>query len=114
MGAWWSTRDRTLLRDLAVRTDASPWSMAGILYLTGVPRSWGAQEIDENDLERMPATHGDSAWLPAFVMSFDLWRPLLARRAVAPVQTDASAASGVVRRLAGRTPAMSNLASELV
>ena len=32
-GAWWSTRDRTLVRDLAVRTDASSRCMAGTLYL---------------------------------------------------------------------------------
>ena len=33
MGALWSTRDRAFPRDPAVRTDASLWSMAGILYL---------------------------------------------------------------------------------
>ena len=37
-------RGRTLLRDFAVRTDASPWDMAGILYLEGVPHSWWAKK----------------------------------------------------------------------
>ena len=39
IGACWSTRDRTLLRDLAIRTDASPLCTARILYLEGVPDS---------------------------------------------------------------------------
>ena len=87
MGAWWFTRDRILLTDLAVRTGAFHWGMAGILYLTGVPHCWWAQEIDENDVERMAAIHRDSAWqslweLPAVVVSVDLWRLLLATRAV--------------------------------
>ena len=77
-----------------------------------------AQEIDENDLERMAVIHRDSAWqaeweLLAIVVSVDLWRPLLATRAVTLVQTDFSAARGVARRLAGRAPAMNNLAAEL-
>ena len=75
--------------------------MTGILHLRGVPHSWCAQEIDENDLARIAG------------MSVGLWRPLLATRAVALVQTDASAALGVARRLAGRTLAMNNLAAEL-
>ena len=64
LGAWWCTRHSTLLRDLAVSTDASLWGMAGTLYLKGVPHSWWAQEIDENYLERMAAVHGDPAWQP--------------------------------------------------
>ena len=47
------------------------------------------------------------------VVSVDLWRLLLATRAVALAQTDASAALGVARGLAGRTAAMHNLAAEL-
>ena len=48
-----------------------------------VSRTPGAQEIDENDLEKMAAIHGDSAWQPewellAIVVSVDLWRPRLA------------------------------------
>ena len=66
----------------------------------------------------MAAIRGESAWQPewelqAIVVSVDLWRLLLATRAVALVQTDASAALGVVRRLARRTLAMNNLAAEL-
>ena len=69
-------------------------------------------------LVRPTAILGDSAWqleweLPAIVVSFDLWRPTLATRAVALVQTDASAALGVARRLAGRTPAVNHLTAEL-
>ena len=80
------------VRDLSVRTEASPWSMAGILHLEGVPHSWWAQEIDGNDLERMATIHDHAVWqqkweLPAFVVSVDLWRPLLATGAVASKQT---------------------------
>ena len=101
------SRQKPFLRDLAVRTGASSLGTAGILYLKGVPHSWWAQEIDENDLEWMAVIHGDSAWqaeweLLAIVVSGDLWRPLLATRAVALVQTDASAALGVSPQ-AGRT-----------
>ena len=63
-GAWWPTRDKTLLRYLPVCTDASPWGMASILYLKSVPHSWWAQETDENDLARMAAMHGGTAWQP--------------------------------------------------
>ena len=38
------------------------------------------------------------------VVSVYLWRPLLATRAVALVQIDASGALGVARKLAGRPP----------
>ena len=66
----------------------------------------------------MAAIHGDLAWQPewellAFVVPVDLWRPLLATRTVALVQTDAFAALGVARRLARRTPAVNNLEAEL-
>ena len=43
---------------------------------------------------------------PGIVVSVDFERPLLATRAVALVQTDASAALGVARKLAGRAPTM--------
>ena len=77
-----------------------------------------AQDIDENNLERMAAIHGDSEWQPewellAGVVSVDLWRPLFETRAVALVHTDASAALGVARRLTGRTPAVNHLVAEL-
>ena len=73
-----------------------------------------AQEIDEHDVERMAASHGDPAWQPkwellAVFVSVDLWRHC----SVALVRTDASAALGVVRGLARRSLPVNNLAAEL-
>ena len=93
------------------------WQASSTLNVCRTPG--GPKKSMRTISRRWPSVNSDSAWQPAWelqpiAVSVDRWRPLLATRAVvALVNTDASAAFGVARRLAGRTLAMDYLAAEL-
>ena len=86
------------------------------MFDRGKPKAWFADAVTEVDMRTLGATQS-AEWqaefeLLAIVVAVRLWVHELTDESFAVLQTDAMAALGAARRLAGRSPVMNFLAGE--
>ena len=80
-GRTYPLRPESVSRRYHVVTDASPWSIGGVLYSQGVPVSHFSDQLHEEDLRRFQARRGD----PAFNTLWEAMAILVALRCWAPL-----------------------------
>jgi hypothetical protein len=112
-------RWRPGLPTVAVRTDASPFGMGGILLVSGKPQRYWACALSAEDLARFGAQVGD----PAFQSEWELLAVHMALRIFGPylnggwmqviVQADNTSALQAALQFKAKSPLMNFLAAEV-
>eukprot|EP00971_Amphidinium_carterae_P057440 1135677-Amphidinium_carterae.1 len=93
----------------AIRTDACPFGLGGILLHHGAPHEWYSCPIPQLDRAMFNAVVGDpafqSAWeLLALLLAVWLWEPKLVKASWVALQSDSMAALLTAKKMAGKDP----------
>ena len=117
-GRTYPLRPESVSRRYHVVTDASPWSIGGVLYSQGVPVSHFSDQLHEEDLRRFQARRGDPAFntlweVMAISVALRCWAPLFTHDTAVTVRSDSHGSLSAMAKLSSPSPSLNLVMAEM-